>query len=60
MNTLADGFARVAKAPDVAGPLAAEGTMMVGSTPAQFRQIIAAEAARWRKLVQDTGIQLED
>ena len=46
--------------PDVAATLASDGSIMVGSTPQQFREIIAAETARWRKLVQATGITLEN
>ena len=33
---------------------------MVGSTPAQFRKIIEDETVRWRKLIQDNGIKLEE
>ncbi len=30
---------------------------MVGNTPEFFRKHIAAETAKWRKIVQDTGIK---
>ena len=60
VNKLGDGFARVTKAPEVAGPLEAEGSVMVGSTPAQFRQIIIEETVRWRKLVQENDIKLDE
>jgi hypothetical protein len=33
---------------------------MVGSTPEQFRQWILRETTAWRKVVQDTGIKLEE
>lgn len=60
VTKLSEGFARVAKAPDVAGPSEAEGHVMVGSTAAQFRQLIVTETDRWRKVVQDAGIRLEE
>ena len=34
-----------------------DGAEGVGSSPEQFRQFIAAEAAKWRKVVQETGIK---
>jgi len=49
----------ISKLPDVAAKLEADGGSMVGSTPQQFRQVLLAEMARYRKLVQDTGIKLE-
>ena len=57
---LNEAFVKVAGMPDVAATLASDGSIMVGSTPQQFREIIAAETARWRKLVQATGITLEN
>ncbi len=60
ISKLSEGFSKVAKAPEVVGPLEAEGSVMVGSTPAQFRKIIEDETVRWRKLIQDNGIKLEE
>jgi tripartite-type tricarboxylate transporter receptor subunit TctC len=59
VNKLSEVLARVAKSPDVAGPLEAEGGTMIGSTPAQFRQVIVTEIERWQKVVRDAGIKLE-
>lgn len=59
LNQVSNAFAKVSKMPDVAGPLEVEGILMVGSTPAQFRQVISAEVERWRKVVQDNNIKLE-
>lgn len=56
---LGETLAKVAKAPEVAGPLEAEGGVMIGSTPAQFRQVMASEVERWQKVVRDAGIKLE-
>ena len=60
ISKLNDGFVRAAKEPDVASTLEAEGSIMVGSTPAQFRQFLAADTNRNRKLIQDNAIRLTD
>ena len=52
VNRLAEGFARVAKTPEIAAIFEAEGGAPVGSTPAQFRQVIVTETERWKKLVE--------
>lgn len=51
---------RIAKLPDVMAKLEADGGSMVGSTPQQLRQVIVSEMSRYRKLIQDTGIKLEE
>ena len=51
--------AKAAKAPDVAAALEPDGWVMVGSTPAQFRQLIVTETERWKKVVEDNGITAE-
>lgn len=51
---------RVSKLPDVMAKLESDGGSMVGSTPQQFRQVLLAEMARYKKLVQETGIKLEE
>lgn len=52
-------FVKVARAPDIAEKLAPSGTMLVGSTPALFRQYLAQEINRWKKLVSELGIKAE-
>ena len=59
VNKLSESFARVAKVPEVVAALDAEGSMAVGSTPAQFRQRLVIEMERWRKVVQENGIKGE-
>ena len=49
----------VAKTPELGARLAEDATLMVGSTPGEFAQVIAAEHGRWRKLVDETGMKLE-
>ena len=60
ISKLNDGFVRAAKEPDVASTLEAEGSIMVGSTPAQFRQFLVTDTNRNRKLIQDNAIRLTD
>ena len=59
ISKLSEGFERVAKLPDVTAAIETEGGTMYGSTPAQFRQLIVTETARWRKVIQDNGITAE-
>jgi tripartite-type tricarboxylate transporter receptor subunit TctC len=56
MSRLNAEFSRVAKAPDIVQKMADEGNQTVGSSTEEFRQYIAAELVRVKKLVQDTGI----
>lgn len=58
VNRLSQQFAAVVKTPDMVAALDTEGSVAVGSTPAQFRQLIANETASWQKVVRDTGIKL--
>ena len=60
VNKLSDNFALVARAPEVLAPLEAGGSILVGNTPAQFRQFIAADTAVWKKVIQEAGIKLEE
>ena len=60
VNSLSEAIFRVVKMPDVAGPLEAEGIVMVGSTPGQFKQVMITEVERWRKVVQDNHISLDE
>ena len=59
VKRLSAAIAKFVKTPEMAEKLATEGAEPVGSTPEQFREFIAVEAQRWRKLVKDTGISLK-
>lgn len=59
INRLSEAFAKAVKAPDVVAELDKQGSIGVGSTPAQFRQVIQAELARWKKVVEDAGIKVD-
>lgn len=52
-------LAKAVKLPDVSRALAEVGAEPVGSTPAQFQQLIAEEVPRWRKIVKAAGVRLE-
>lgn len=60
VNKLSETFNKAAKSPDVAGPMEAEGIRTIGSTPAQLRQLMVTEVERWKKVVQDGNIRLEE
>jgi len=59
VNKLGAEFGKAAKLPDVIQKLE-QGKLVVGSTPEQLRRLVAREVLAWRKVVQDTGIKLED
>lgn len=59
ISKLREAFVKVAHAPDIAAQLEAAGSIPVGSTPAEFRQLIISETARWQKVVKETGTKLE-
>jgi len=48
------------KSPDVAKRFAADGSTPSGSTPQQFSAHIQSEIAKWRKLVQEAKLELQN
>ena len=60
VNKLSAELAKIVKMPDVYAKVADDGTIMIGSTPEQLGKYIADEAARWRRVVAETGIQLAE
>ncbi len=60
VNRMSSELVKVSKDPLITQKLASEANNSVGSTPEQFRQHISAEISRWRKVVADTGIKLEE
>ena len=48
------------KAPDVASRLATDGSTPVGSSPEQFNAHIRSEIAKWRKLVKEANLPLQN
>ena len=60
VNRLSAEFSKVAKDPALIKRFEAEHTALIGSTPAEFRKTIEVEAVRWRKVVQENNIKLEE
>lgn len=50
---------RVLRLPEVKARLEADGTLIVGSTPEEFRDFLVADIEKWRKVVQATGAKPE-
>ncbi len=59
LNRLSAELVRIAKSAEIASALSGDNSEPVGSTPDQFRQFIAAEIPRWRKLIRDSGISVD-
>jgi tripartite-type tricarboxylate transporter receptor subunit TctC len=59
VERLNKAIATAIRHPDMAKRLAADGSEAVGSTPAEFRAVIAADRQKWAKLIQDRGIRGE-
>jgi tripartite-type tricarboxylate transporter receptor subunit TctC len=45
------------KSADVAEAMQAQGATPIGNSPAELSAVIAADSARWSKLVREAGIQ---
>lgn len=59
MNKLNAELVKVVDMPEIANKFKDEGAETIRSTPDQFRQFIATEVQRWRKVVHDSGIKAE-
>ena len=59
INKVNAELVKTLKSRDVLNRLAPDGGEPVGSTPEEFRQHLAREIARWRKVVQDAGIKIQ-
>lgn len=59
VNRMSAALATVARSPDLVRKMEAEGAEMVGSSPEEFRRLVASEASRWRRVVQENGITSE-
>ncbi len=60
VNRTSEIFAQVARAPDIVAQLDKEGIKPIGSTPAQLRQLMVTEVDRWKKVVTEGNIKLEE
>jgi tripartite-type tricarboxylate transporter receptor subunit TctC len=52
-------LARAVRSPEVLGKLADDGGEPVAGTPEQFKNHIASEITRWKKVVREAGIRAE-
>jgi tripartite-type tricarboxylate transporter receptor subunit TctC len=55
---LRDGVVAAVNAPEAKAALAAQGAQPVGNTPAELSAVIAADTARWGKVIRDADIKL--
>ena len=53
-------FVKAGHAPDVRQKLEEQGAVPVASSSEYFRQTIATEVTRWRKVVQDNNLKMEE
>jgi len=60
VNKLSTNLAQVARMPDILAVHEKSGSVSVGSSPGEFRELIASEAARWQRIVKEAGITLEE
>ena len=56
---LSDAVAQTVKDPGVVDALAKQGVVPASMTPAQFGDYVKAEAARWGKVVADSGAKAD-
>jgi tripartite-type tricarboxylate transporter receptor subunit TctC len=60
IDKLGAAIAEAVKQPEIASRLAADGSVPVGSTPDQFTAHIKSEVAKWKKLVREANLRLEN
>jgi tripartite-type tricarboxylate transporter receptor subunit TctC len=59
VNKLSMEFARIVRSPEVVEKLSADGGEPVGSTPQEFRKLIAAEILVWNRVIRESGVKVE-
>lgn len=59
VTTLHAGFTEALKVPEIARRLTADGSDLIGSTPAQFGNLIKTEIAKWSRVIKTAGIKVE-
>ncbi len=58
VTRLHDEFVKILNRPDVHQRIVADGSGPAGTTPAEFRQFMLADLAKWAKLVKESGAKL--
>ncbi len=56
ISKLSTEISRLAKSPDMLARYADDGTLVVGSSPAEFRKFVVGEITRWKRLAQEFNI----
>ena len=59
IRKLHDGVVRALNLPDVKTALEAQGAKPVGNSPAELAAVIAADTARWAKVIKEANIQVQ-
>lgn len=59
VDLLSREISTILKRPDVSDPLFESGTAALGSSAEEFGVRVRADIERWRKIIKDTGIQIE-
>ena len=60
VDKIAADIAHVLALPDVREKFAAQGAEPIGNTPAEFAAMIPAETAKWKKIMTDAKIRIEN
>lgn len=58
IDRLSDAMVKVARNPAIVSELESQASVAIGNTPAQFRAFIATDSARWKKIVESSGVTL--
>jgi tripartite-type tricarboxylate transporter receptor subunit TctC len=59
VDKLANGVIGVLRQPDTVERFTAQGMEIIASSPDEFRKAIAAEIARWAKVVKEANIKAQ-
>jgi tripartite-type tricarboxylate transporter receptor subunit TctC len=59
VGKLSSELGKAMKSPDIVRLMEGAGGVAVGSSPDELRKLIEAEAARWRKVIRETGMKAE-
>ena len=57
VDKLSGEIARILKLPDVVGRMVSQGADLVGNSPAEFKEFIAAESAKYARIIRQLGIK---
>jgi tripartite-type tricarboxylate transporter receptor subunit TctC len=58
IRKLHSGAVRALNLPDVKAALAAQGATPIGNSPAELAAVIAADTARWAKVIKEANIEI--